>query len=86
MVRIITDSVASIPADEARKAGIEVVTLYVNRDGEELADAEMDLDAFYADIYSMVPEAISGAPERGCGARLRRVARRVDLVGAVGHV
>ena len=49
MVRIITDSVASIPADEARKAGIEVVTLYVNRDGEERADAEMDLDAFYAD-------------------------------------
>ena len=56
MVRIITDSVASIPADEARKAGIEVVTLYVNRDGEELADAEMDLDAFYADIYSMVDD------------------------------
>lgn len=56
MVRIITDSVASIPADEARKAGIEVVTLYVNRDGKELADAEMDLDAFYADIYSMVDD------------------------------
>lgn len=56
MVRIITDSVASIPADEARKAGIEVVTLYVNRDGEELADAEMDLDAFYADIYDMVDD------------------------------
>ena len=56
MVRIITDSVASIPADEARKAGIEVVTLYVNRDGKELADAEMDLDAFYADIYGMVDD------------------------------
>ena len=56
MDRIITDSVASIPADEARKAGIEVVTLYVNRDGEELADAEMDLDAFYADIYSMADD------------------------------
>lgn len=56
MVRIITDSVASIPADEARKAGIEVVTLYVNRDGEELADAEMDLDAFYAEIYDMVDD------------------------------
>lgn len=56
MVRIITDSVASIPADEARKAGIEVVTLYVNRDGKELADAEMDLDAFYADIHSMVDD------------------------------
>ncbi|OUO88029.1 fatty acid-binding protein DegV [Gordonibacter sp. An230] len=56
MVRIITDSVASIPADEAREAGIEVVTLYVNRGREELADAEMDLDAFYADIYGMVDD------------------------------
>ena len=33
MVKIITDSVASIPADAAREAGIDVVTLYVNRDG-----------------------------------------------------
>ena len=54
MIRIITDSVASIPADEAREAGIEVVTLFVNREGTEYADAEMDLDAFYADIYDMV--------------------------------
>lgn len=54
MIRIITDSVASIPADEARNAGIDIVTLYVNREGQELADAEMDLDAFYADIYDMI--------------------------------
>ena len=46
MIKIITDSVASIPADEARDAGIEIVTLYVNRDGVEYADAAMDLDAF----------------------------------------
>ncbi|WP_080798478.1 DegV family protein [Arabiibacter massiliensis] len=56
MVRIITDSVASIPADEAREAGIDIVTLFVNRDGVEHADAEMDLDAFYADIYDMVDD------------------------------
>lgn len=54
MIRIVTDSVASIPADVAREAGIEVVTLYVNRDGVEYVDAAMDLDAFYADIYDMV--------------------------------
>ncbi len=54
MIRIITDSVASIPAEAARDAGIEVVTLFVNRDGVEYADAQMDLDAFYADIYDMV--------------------------------
>ena len=56
MVRIITDSVASIPADVAREAGIDIVTLYVNRDGTEYADASMDLDAFYADIYDMVDD------------------------------
>ncbi len=54
MIKIVTDSVASIPASVARKAGIDIITLYVNRDGVEHADAEMDLDAFYADIYAMV--------------------------------
>ena len=54
MIKILTDSVASIPADAAREAGIDIITLYVNRDGRELADAGMDLDAFYADIYDMV--------------------------------
>ena len=37
MIKILTDSVASIPADAAREAGIDVITLYVNRDGRELA-------------------------------------------------
>ena len=54
MIKILTDSVASIPADVAREAGIDVVTLFVNRDGTEYADASMDLDVFYADIYDMV--------------------------------
>lgn len=56
MIRIITDSVASIPAEMARKANIEIITLFVNRDGVEYADAEMDLDAFYADIYDMIDD------------------------------
>lgn len=56
MIKILTDSVASIPADVARKAGIDIVTLYVNRDGRELADADIDLDAFYADIYDMMDD------------------------------
>ena len=33
MIKILTDSVASIPADVAREAGIDVVTLFVNREG-----------------------------------------------------
>lgn len=65
MIKIITDSVASIPADEARDAGIEIVTLFVNRDGVEHADADMDLDAFYADIYDMVDDIpVSSQPSQ----------------------
>ena len=41
MIKILTDSVASIPADVARESGIDIVTLFVNRDGIEYADAEM---------------------------------------------
>ncbi len=54
MIRIVTDSVASIPASLAAEHDITVVSLFVNRDGQEYADATMDLDAFYADIYDMV--------------------------------
>lgn len=54
MIQIITDSVASIPADMARDRNIEVVTMFVNRDGVEYADATMDVDAFYKDIYDML--------------------------------
>jgi len=54
MIKIITDSVASIPQDMLEGTDIEVITLYVNREGTEYADATMDLDAFYAGIYDMV--------------------------------
>lgn len=54
MVRIVTDSVASIPSEVARENDIDVVTLFVNRDGVEYADAELDVDEFYRDIYGMV--------------------------------
>ena len=56
MIRIVTDSVASIPKEMASAVDVQVVTLYVNRDGVEYADAEMDLDAFYADIHDMVDD------------------------------
>ena len=54
MIRIVTDSTASIPREMARENDIEVVTLYLNYDGVEYKDAEMDVDAFYEDIQEMV--------------------------------
>ena len=56
MIRIITDSVSSITQEMAAQLDIQVVTLYVNRNGMEYEDATMDLDAFYADIYDMVDD------------------------------
>lgn len=56
MIRIVTDSVASIPADIAEKGKIDVVTLYVNYKGQEYVDATMDVDDFYRDIYNMADD------------------------------
>ncbi|MEG1197219.1 MAG: DegV family protein [Raoultibacter sp.] len=56
MIKIITDSVTSIPDEMLEGTGVEVITLFINRDGVEYADATMDRDAFYADIYDMVDD------------------------------
>ena len=56
MIRIITDSVASIPKEEAARIGVEIVTLYVHHNGVEYADADLDLDEFYSCIAEMVDD------------------------------
>ncbi len=56
MIRIVTDSTASIPHDIAVKNNIEVITLYLNYKGVEYEDATMDIDDFYRDIYEMVDD------------------------------
>lgn len=54
MIKVVTDSVASIPADMLEGKPIDVISLYVNHSGIEYVDAEMDVDAFYSEIYGMV--------------------------------
>ncbi|MDO4443713.1 MAG: DegV family protein, partial [Slackia sp.] len=56
MIKILTDSVASLPASDAREAGIDVISLYVNEGGVEHVDATMDLDAFYGRIAQMADD------------------------------
>ena len=46
-VRVVTDSVASIPAEQAREAGVDVVSLYVNDGERHEADVDIELGAFY---------------------------------------
>lgn len=53
MVRVITDSTSSIPADVRAELGIEVLSLIIHRNGISYIEAETDLDAFYQDIYEM---------------------------------
>lgn len=54
MIRVVTDSVASLPKDMLLVENIEVVSLFVNHNGVEYVESTMDLDDFYRDIYTMV--------------------------------
>ncbi|MDO4501555.1 MAG: DegV family protein [Coriobacteriia bacterium] len=54
MIRVITDSTSSISAQRAEELGVQVVSLFVNHNGVEYQDATMDLDAFYAEIHTML--------------------------------
>lgn len=66
MIRIVTDSTASIPRDVAMENDIEVVTMYLNYNGVEYEDATMDVDAFYEDIYEMIDSIpTSSQPSQG---------------------
>lgn len=54
MIRVVTDSVASLPKDLVEDANIDVISLFVNHEGTEYVDATMDLDDFYSHIDEMV--------------------------------
>lgn len=56
MIRIITDSTSSLPKDLREKLGIHLLNLVVNHGGVSHVEGEMDLDAFYADIYEMADD------------------------------
>ena len=95
MIKLLTDSVASIPAHDAEAMGIDVISLYVYEGDVEHVDAEMDLDAFYARLPQMsddIPTSSQPSQQaferstREGGCARRRGARRVHLVEDVGHV
>lgn len=53
MIKVVTDSVASLPKELIEEENIEVVSLFLNENGHEYVDATMDLDDFYTRIYDM---------------------------------
>jgi len=84
MIRIVTDSTASIPRALALENDIEVLSLFINYNGEEYEDATMDVDAFYQDIYHMVDSIpTSSQPSQGSVEELfKHIAEAGDdLVG-----
>ncbi|WP_418860793.1 DegV family protein, partial [Slackia isoflavoniconvertens] len=79
MVRIITDSTSSIPQDIRAELGIEVTSLIINRNGEELVESETNLDAFYKDIYEMADNIpTSSQPPLG---KVREVVESIAKTG-----
>ena len=56
MIRIVTDSVASIPATDVHDLGISVASLHVHHRGCAYVDAEMDVDEFYSHIGEMIED------------------------------
>ena len=56
MIRLFTDSTASLPADVLESGQVNVASLYVNHQGEEYEDASMDVDEFYSRIHTMIDD------------------------------
>ena len=84
MIRIVTDSTASIPRDMAIENNIEVVSLYLNYNGVEYEDATMDVDTFYEEIYDMIDNIpTSSMPSQGSLEELFEDAAAAgdDLIG-----
>lgn len=82
MVKIVTDSVASIPAEVVRARDIEVVSLFVNRDGREYRETDMDVDAFYGGIAGMIgnPPTSSQPSQHALETLFERAAEAADEV------
>jgi DegV family protein with EDD domain len=61
-VRVVTDSVASIPTEDARAAGVEVVSLYVSDGETSQRELDMDVASFYRRISDMSVFPTSSQP------------------------
>jgi DegV family protein with EDD domain len=61
-VSIVTDSLASIPADQAAEAGIAVVSLYINDGDVNERELDMDVAAFYRRLADMRTLPTSSQP------------------------
>jgi DegV family protein with EDD domain len=61
-VRVVTDSLASIPAAVAAEAGVDVVSLYINEGECNQRELDMDVAAFYRRLEDMRTLPTSSQP------------------------
>lgn len=82
-VSVVTDSVASIPDEDARELGIDVVSLYINDGETNQREVDMDVEDFYRRLVSMktLPTSSQPSVESLVNAFLSAIERGSDVVG-----
>ena len=78
-MRIITDSAADMPAEEARALGVKVAPLYIIFPDGEIEASDITPDAFYERLEAMQPELPTTAqPSAGVFTQMYREAAQTD--------
>lgn len=82
-VSVVTDSVASIPAQTSRELGIEVVSLWINDGERHEADSDIDLPEFYRRLADMrvLPTSSQPSLDSMVNAFTDAVQRGADVLG-----
>ena len=82
-VNVVTDSLASIPADIVDEFGLQVASLYVHDGDQERPEIEIDVAAFYRRLADMstLPTSSQPSVEALLGAFQRATEAGCDAVG-----
>ena len=82
-VSVVTDSLASIPGDEARSNDIEVVSLYISDGDSDTAELELDVASFYRRLEDMrvLPTSSQPSVESFVTAFRNALSRAPEVLG-----
>ncbi|MCC7447189.1 MAG: DegV family protein [Anaerolineae bacterium] len=73
-MKIVTDSAADLPAEEAQRLGIVVVPLFIQFPDQEIGSTDLSADEFYDRLRAMAPDIPTTAqPAPGIFADIYRV-------------
>lgn len=82
-IRVVTDSVASIPRDTVDELGMRVLTLFVNDGEQTMADLDIDLPTFYDRLADLehIPTSSQPSVESFIDAFTQAVREGLAVVG-----